>query len=127
MSGNQSRSQAINDITNRDVQPVEGVGEPLSSIWATDVFNISTMEEMLSKSAFKAMKATVQNGVPLILSASNNERAPKPVVDSSRFLGLHRLRQRSSTTFSAWLLSYNHLQGYCEETRCHFVPRDKLA
>ncbi len=65
MSGNQSRSQAINDITNRDVQPVEGVGEPLSSIWATDVFNISTMEEMLSKSAFKAMKATVQNGVPL--------------------------------------------------------------
>ncbi len=65
MSGNQSRSQAINDITNRDVRPIEGVGEPLSSIWATDVFNLSTMEEMLSKSAFKAMKATVQNGVPL--------------------------------------------------------------
>ena len=38
---------------------------PLSDIWATDVFNLATMEEALSKNAFKSMKKTVQTGAPL--------------------------------------------------------------
>ncbi len=65
MSGNHARSTVINDITNRQAIPTDGVGGPLSEIWATDVFDLSTMEEMLSKTAFKAMKATVQTGTPL--------------------------------------------------------------
>ncbi len=56
---------AINDVTNRGVVPTGEIGGPLSEIWATDVFNLATMEEMLSKTAFKAMKATVQTGAPL--------------------------------------------------------------
>ena len=39
--------------------------EPLSKIWATDVFNLATMDEALSKNAFKAMKNTVQTGAAL--------------------------------------------------------------
>jgi glutamine synthetase len=40
-------------------------GGPLSEIWACDVFSLSTMEECLSKNAFKAMKETVRTGAPL--------------------------------------------------------------
>lgn len=64
MSGNQARTKAISQITNRAPKP-GGITEPLSKIWATDVFNLATMEETLSKSAFKAMKKTVQTGAPL--------------------------------------------------------------
>ena len=64
MSGNQSRLQAISQITNRAPKVCEPV-EPLSKIWACDVFNLDAMEEALSKSAFKAMKKTVQTGAPL--------------------------------------------------------------
>ena len=64
MSGNQSRLQAISQITNRAPKVCEPV-EPLSKIWACDVFNLAAMEEALSKSAFKAMKKTVQTGAPL--------------------------------------------------------------
>ncbi len=64
MSANASRLQAIQAISNR--QPVAvGKTEPLGNIWASDVFNLSTMEWALSKSAFKAMKNTVQTGAPL--------------------------------------------------------------
>ncbi len=65
MSGNESRANAVSDVTKRSVTSKSDIGEPLSAIWATDVFNLSTMEEMLSKTAFKAMKATVQSGTPL--------------------------------------------------------------
>ncbi|NWF39589.1 glutamine synthetase type III [Mariprofundus sp. NF] len=64
MSGNESRLQAIHQITNRQATPVDQP-EPLSKIWATDVFNLAKMEECLSKSAFKAIKKTVQTGEPL--------------------------------------------------------------
>ncbi len=64
MSGNQSRLQAISQITNRVAKDCEPT-KPLSEIWACDVFNLVTMEEALSKSAFKAMKKTVQTGAPL--------------------------------------------------------------
>ena len=64
MSGNQVRLQAIEQITNRAPKEV-ALTEPLSKIWATDVFNLQKMEEALSKSAFKAIKKTVQTGQAL--------------------------------------------------------------
>lgn len=64
MSGNESRVQAIYQITNREPMSVT-TPEPLSKIWACDVFNLAKMEESLSKNAFKAVKNTVQTGAPL--------------------------------------------------------------
>ena len=64
MSGNAVRQQAINDVTSRTAASNSTVG-PLGEIWACDVFSFATMEERLSKSAFKAMKKTVQTGAPL--------------------------------------------------------------
>ena len=59
MSGNEIRLQAITEVTNRGETPTGPTPGPLSDIWATDVFNLATMEEALSKNAFKAMKKTV--------------------------------------------------------------------
>jgi glutamine synthetase len=64
MSGNKSRMQAISQITNRAPKESKETA-PLSEIWACDVFNLSTMEEALSKNAFKSIKNTVQKGAPL--------------------------------------------------------------
>ncbi|WP_372881772.1 glutamine synthetase III [Psychromonas sp.] len=64
MSGNQTRLKAIEQIVNRAPKSVN-TPEPLSKIWATDVFNLQKMEEALSKNAFKAIKKTVQTGEPL--------------------------------------------------------------
>ncbi|AUM13287.1 glutamine synthetase III family protein [Ketobacter alkanivorans] len=64
MSGNQARLNAIAGITNRKPVDVE-MPLPLNKIWADDVFNLATMEECLSKSAFKAMKKTVHTGAEL--------------------------------------------------------------
>ena len=64
MSGNQSRLQAIEKITNRAPKLISKT-EPLSKIWAEDVFNLQKMEEALSKNAFKAIKKTVQTGQAL--------------------------------------------------------------
>ena len=64
MSGNQARIQAVDQITNRTVKSY-GQTDPLKDIWATDVFSLATMEEALSKKAFKSIKQTVQTGTPL--------------------------------------------------------------
>lgn len=64
MSGNASRLSAINAISNGTSKQTD-MPDSLSSIWASDVFNLATMEEALSKNAFKAMKKTVQTGSPL--------------------------------------------------------------
>jgi glutamine synthetase len=64
MSGNDTRQAAIVEITNRSATPTT-TGGPLSEIFGCDVFSLSTMEECLSKNAFKAMKNTVQTGAPL--------------------------------------------------------------
>ena len=64
MSGNESRLQAIAQITNRETTSVNSP-EPLDKIWATDVFNLAKMEEALAKTAYKAVKKTVQTGAPL--------------------------------------------------------------
>ncbi|MFQ3323788.1 MAG: glutamine synthetase [Pseudomonadales bacterium] len=64
MSGNESRLKAVYDITR--AKPVETeMTEPLSKIWACDVFGLEQMEESLSKAAFKAIKKTVQTGAEL--------------------------------------------------------------
>ena len=64
MSRNQARVQAVSQIINRKPKEVT-MPEPLSKIWASDVFNLAKMEEALSKNAFKAVKTTVQTGAPL--------------------------------------------------------------
>lgn len=64
MSGNESRTQAIYQITNREPLSVSQP-EALDKIWASNVFNLATMEQSLSKSAFKSIKKTIQNGTPL--------------------------------------------------------------
>lgn len=64
MSGSESRYLAISAISSAAAAEVEKP-ESLSKIWATDVFNLATMEECLSKSAYKAMKKTAQTGAPL--------------------------------------------------------------
>ena len=64
MSGNESRLQAIYQITNRETAAMEKT-DPLSDIWASDVFSLATMEDSLSKNAFKAIKKTVQTGEAL--------------------------------------------------------------
>lgn len=64
MSANAARLQAIQMIGSRAPVAVD-TPEPLGKIWAQDVFNLATMEWALSKSAFKAMKNTVQTGAPL--------------------------------------------------------------
>jgi glutamine synthetase len=64
MSANASRLQAINNITNRTPLPVSQT-EPLGKIWARDVFNLSRMEWALTKTAFKAIKKTIETGEEL--------------------------------------------------------------
>lgn len=64
MSANASRLQAINNITNRSPLPVSQT-EPLGKIWAQDVFNLSRMEWALTKTAFKAIKKTIETGEQL--------------------------------------------------------------
>jgi glutamine synthetase len=64
MSGNASRLSAISAINSIEPMAVE-MPESLKDIWASDVFNLASMEDALSKSAFKAMKKTVQTGAPL--------------------------------------------------------------
>ncbi|MDX2367567.1 MAG: glutamine synthetase III [Colwellia sp.] len=64
MSGNQTRLQAIDQITNR--APIScKMTDPLKQIWATDVFNLQKMEDALSKKAFKLIKKTINSGEAL--------------------------------------------------------------
>jgi glutamine synthetase len=70
MSGNESRLQAISQITNREPTPVK-IPKSLDKSWATDVFNLAKMEESLSKTAFKAVKLTVQTGAPLDVAVAD--------------------------------------------------------
>ncbi|MFT7130892.1 MAG: glutamine synthetase, partial [Gammaproteobacteria bacterium] len=70
MSGNEARVKAIFEITN--CKPVDTkMTEPLNKIWASNVFGLQQMEESLSKSAFKAIKNTVQTGVELDIASAN--------------------------------------------------------
>ncbi len=61
MSGNESRIQAIYQITNRELMPKKAP-KRLEEMWATDVFTLSKMQECLPKPVFKSIKKTIQTG-----------------------------------------------------------------
>ena len=61
MSQSEARSHAVFEITTGKPVTVKKP-ESLESIWATDVFTLMKMEEALSKTAFKAMKKTMETG-----------------------------------------------------------------
>ena len=64
MTANEVRNLAITEVLGRT--PAETGGpSPLSESWACDVFGLATMEEKLSKNAFKAVRQTVKTGEPL--------------------------------------------------------------
>jgi glutamine synthetase len=64
VSGNESRVQAIYQITNRKAMPVKAP-KRLEDLWATDVFTLAKMQESLPKDVFKSVKKTIQTGEPL--------------------------------------------------------------
>ncbi|MCY7333427.1 MAG: glutamine synthetase III [Pseudanabaena sp. CAN_BIN31] len=70
MSGNESRIQAIYQITNREPMPKKAP-KRLEEIWATDVFTLSKMQECLPKTVFKSVKKTIQTGEPLDSSVAD--------------------------------------------------------
>ena len=70
MSGNQVRLQAISQIAINEPKACV-MPDPLKEIWACDVFNLATMEEMLSKNTFKAMKETFKTGAPLDIATAD--------------------------------------------------------
>ena len=61
MSGNASRLQTVEQITNRAPIAVEKP-DSLENIWAVDVFNLEKMEKALSKGAFDSITKTIQTG-----------------------------------------------------------------
>ncbi|WP_069790588.1 glutamine synthetase III [Cyanobacterium sp. IPPAS B-1200] len=70
MSGNQSRVQAIYQITNREIKPFNSP-KRLEEMWAKDVFTLSKMQECLPKDVFKSLQKTIQTGEPLDLSIAD--------------------------------------------------------
>ena len=70
MSGNESRMQAIYQITNREPMPVSR-SKRLEDLWAVDVFTLGKMQESLPKDVFKSVKKTIQTGEPLNISIAD--------------------------------------------------------
>ncbi len=70
MSGNESRIQAIYQITNREPLPKKAP-KRLEEMWATDVFTLSKMQECLPKPVFKSIKKTIQTGELLDASVAD--------------------------------------------------------
>ena len=64
MSRSEARAQAVFEITTGE-PIVSAKPKSLEEIWASDVFTMVKMESTLSKSAFKAMKKTMESGTPL--------------------------------------------------------------
>ncbi len=64
MTGNESRIQAIYEITNK--QPIESkTPQKLEDIWASHVFSLSKMQASLPKDIFKSLKKTINTGEKL--------------------------------------------------------------
>lgn len=64
MTGNESRAQAIYEITNRE--PVETKApQKLEDIWASNVFSLSKMQATLPKDIFRSLKETIKTGKKL--------------------------------------------------------------
>lgn len=74
MSGNASRLQAVDSITNRFPTEVYQT-ESLEDIWAIDVFNLEKMEKALSQDAFDSIKNTIQTGGALDLATADEVAA----------------------------------------------------
>ncbi len=74
MSGNESRLQAIYEIVNRSPMPTQPP-KALEQLWATDVFDLSKMQERLPKAVFKSVKKTIQAGEPLDASIADTVAA----------------------------------------------------
>lgn len=64
MTGNESRVQAIYEITNREPVSVK-TSEKLENIWASNVFSLSKMKATLPKDVFKKVQKTIQSGEKL--------------------------------------------------------------
>jgi glutamine synthetase len=71
VSGNESRMQAIYQITNREPMPTKA-SKRLEDLWATDVFTLAKMQESLPKDVFKSVKKTIQTGEPLNISIADS-------------------------------------------------------
>ncbi len=64
MTGNESRVQAIYEITNK--QPIESkTPQKLEDIWASHVFSLGKMQASLPKDTFKSLKKTIHTGEKL--------------------------------------------------------------
>ncbi|MGB3296787.1 MAG: glutamine synthetase III [Phormidesmis sp.] len=64
MTGNESRVQAIYEITNKE--PIESKApQKLEDIWASHVFSLSKMQASLPKDTFKSLKKTIKTGEAL--------------------------------------------------------------
>jgi len=70
MSGNESRLQAIYEITNREPMPPK-TPKRLEELWASDVFTLSKMQESLPKDVFKSLKKTIHSGEKLDISIAD--------------------------------------------------------
>jgi glutamine synthetase len=70
MAGYSARSEAVHDITNRKPMAVSPP-EPLSSLWAADVFTLAKMKESLPKDVFKSVQKTIENGEELDVSVAD--------------------------------------------------------
>ena len=70
MTGNATRVQAVQNITNRQPMPPK-TPESLSSLWASDVFTLSKMKESLPKDVFKSVKKTIEANEALDVSIAD--------------------------------------------------------
>ncbi len=69
MSGNELRSQAIAQITERGAILTNSPSR-LEELWAVDVFTLGKMQACLPKDVFKSLKKTIQMGSKLDLSVA---------------------------------------------------------
>ncbi|HEY9640903.1 MAG TPA: glutamine synthetase III, partial [Coleofasciculaceae cyanobacterium] len=70
MSGSESRTQAIQQIINREPMPPKAP-QQLEELWASDVFTLSKMQASLPKATFKSLKNTIQSGERLDSSVAD--------------------------------------------------------
>lgn len=71
MTGNESRTQAIYEITNREAIAVKEP-EKLEDLWAANVFDLAKMQNRLPKDVFKSLKKTIKTGEPLDASVADS-------------------------------------------------------
>lgn len=71
MSGNESRLQAIYEITNREPF-IPSPSESLDELWATNVFSLSKMKATLPKDIFKSLEKTIKTGNKLDMSVADS-------------------------------------------------------